>query len=87
MLISEAIEFLREKREQGYMTQEFLLELYRNGDWIDDDFLHSGVCYFIPEPPKPFELYLGIDAYNQLNKMIEDFIDSEIEKQRRIQMN
>lgn len=87
MLVSEAIEFLREKWEEGYMTQEILVELFRSGDWIDDDFLHNGLCYFILEPPKPFQYSCGIEAYLQLNKVLEDFIESELEKERRIQMN
>lgn len=69
----EAIRYLEEKREEGYMTHSMLLELFDDNEEIPDEFLELA-CY-IPEPPNTCVLYFGsLEGVKMFNQACEDFL-------------
>ena len=67
----EVLKYCEEKAEEGWMTHTLLLELYEDNEDIPDEFVDL-VCY-IPEPPKPFVLYLGEQGLKDFNRAIEEY--------------
>ena len=73
MMKFEAIRYLKEMAEEGYVTHPEILWLYGDMEEIPDNVIDF-ICY-IPKPSKPFRLCCGEKLFKEFEKASEEYVD------------
>ena len=70
MTKEEAIVLMKEKRQQGYITHEMLLDFYEDNEELPEGFFELA-CHRL-NPPKPYQIVVSPKVYDELNKLLND---------------
>lgn len=70
---AEVEELLKQKAKKGYITHSMLLDLWNDGDEIDEKYI--SLFWSKPQKPQPYIIYGSQAMHDALEEAFKDYAD------------